>query len=116
MANSQQIRLSTIQRNRLAKYTWLIPMAVPFRRRKWLALDIKYSNISITESKALAIMSKYSKVYVTNGSSIVSESKYDTYEIGKLNNFITTAGYATFYNHGVVGKIAARHKVYRCDY
>ncbi len=72
---------------------------------KWLALDIKYSNINITESKALAIMSKYSKVYVTNGSSIVSESKYDTYEIGKLNNFITTAGYGHFTIRELSGKL-----------
>ncbi len=72
---------------------------------KWLALDIKYSNITITESKALAIMSKYSKIYVTNGSSIVSESKYDTYEIGKLNNFITTAGYGHFSIRELSGKL-----------
>ena len=26
----------------------------------------------------------------------MSESKYDTYEIGKLNNFITTAAYGHF--------------------
>jgi hypothetical protein len=72
---------------------------------RWLALDIKYSNINIAESKALAIMSKYSKIYVTNGSSIVSESKYDTYEIGKLNNLISTAGYGHFTIKELSGKL-----------
>jgi hypothetical protein len=72
---------------------------------RWIELDIKYSQLNITDSKALALLSKYSKVYITNGTSIVSESKYDTYEMGKLNNFITTAAYGHFVVNELSGKL-----------
>jgi hypothetical protein len=72
---------------------------------RWIELDIKYSQINITASKALAVLSKYSKIFVSSGSSIVSESKYDDYNIGKLSNFITTASYGHFEIDEVTGKL-----------
>lgn len=77
---------------------------------RWIELDIKYSKITIVNSKALAVMSKYSKVFVTNGSSIVSESKYDTYDVGKLNNFITTAAYGHIVIKELSGKLQLETK------
>jgi hypothetical protein len=72
---------------------------------QWLKMDLKYSKIQITKSKALLVVSKYSKVYVDEGSSIVSESKYDTYKIGTLSNFVTISGYSNFSFNQISNKI-----------
>jgi hypothetical protein len=62
----------------------------------WMRVDIKYSDISVTSSKAMVVLSKYSKINIESISSLVVESKYDHFTIGSISNLVGESGYTSY--------------------
>jgi len=70
---------------------------VSIEQLSWGKIEVRYcGSVEIQKATALAIDSKYSKISIEDVSSIVCDSRYDGYSISNVNNFVADGGYTNF--------------------
>lgn len=63
----------------------------------WLDFSARYATgVEISNIQALALDSRYSKITVSKASSIVINSKYDKYSIGDVRNIVVDCAYSDY--------------------
>jgi|WetSurMetagenome_2_1015567.scaffolds.fasta_scaffold33231_4 hypothetical protein len=77
----------------------------------WGKIEARYcGQFNIDKATALAIDSKYSKISLGDVSSVVCESKYDNYNLSNINNFVAVGGYTNFNITSVAKKVDVQTK------
>lgn len=85
----------------------------------WLDIKARYTNdVVVGKAQAVAIDTKYSKISISNISSIVVDSKYDKYIVGQVNNIIVNSGYSYFEIGSIIKKmvIDCNYGSFRADF